>query len=258
MYVKKKGGELKMKKMFVVIGIVAMLTLINTAASLKQIKESIVATNLNNPPNKPTVTGPTSGKAGTSYTYTAVTTDPDGDKIFYCFNWGDGNEFCTDLVNSGQSIDASHTWQEKGDYTITVTATDEHGAKSEPATLKVSMPLSLPLPENFRIVKPRNGIYLFGVKIMPFFGQIVIGSITVKVEAPEGVTKVEFMLPMACGCGREIVYVDTSRPFEWNWDKDFDNSKVVDEKFTKVYVKGYDYTNLEEYGDSISIYKVKI
>ncbi len=97
--------------------------------------------NNNNPPSKPTLQGPTEGEAGKSYTYTATSTDPDGDKIYYCFDWGDGNEFCTDMVNSGQSVQASHTWQEKGTYVITVTATDEHGAKSEPATLQVKMPL---------------------------------------------------------------------------------------------------------------------
>ena len=100
------------------------------------------AKTLNNPPEKPTITGPTSGEAGKSYTYTAVSTDPDGDKIFYCFDWGDGNELCTNLFNSGQQASASHTWKNEGDYTITVKATDENGAESEPATLRVSMPLS--------------------------------------------------------------------------------------------------------------------
>ena len=99
------------------------------------------AKTLNNPPEKPTITGPTSGEAGKSYTYTAVSTDPDGDKIFYCFDWGDGNELCTNLFNSGQQASASHTWKNEGDYTITVKATDENGAESEPATLRVSMPL---------------------------------------------------------------------------------------------------------------------
>jgi len=228
-----------MKKIVWSLVVISMLVLMSTATSINiktEKKNNIINNILNNPPDKPTVTGPTSGKAGTSYTYTATTTDPDGDKIFYCFNWGEN----------------------KGDYTLTVTATDEHGATSEPATLKISMPLSMPLSDNFRIIKPRNGIYLFGIKILPFIGQIVVGDITVKVNAPEGVTKVEFMLPMACGCGKEVVYVDTSRPFEWNWGKDFDNSRVVDEKFTKIYVKGYDFEKLEGYGDSISIFKVKI
>jgi len=139
-----------------------------------------------------------------------------------------------------------------------VTATDKYGAVSEPATLKVTMPQSLPLSGDFKILKPRNGVYLFGIKILPFIGQIVIGDITVKVKAPDGVTKVEFMLPMACGCGREVVYVDNSKPFEWNWNKDFDNNKVIDEKFTTIYIKGYDFEKLKEYSDGINLYKLRL
>ncbi len=49
-----------------------------------------------------------------------------------------------------------------------MTATDKYGAVSEPATLKVTMPQSLPLSGDFKILKPRNGVYLFGIKILPF------------------------------------------------------------------------------------------
>ena len=121
-----------MKKMLPIF--IAIMLAVTLPASIEA--------NNNNPPSKPTLQGPTEGEAGKSYTYTATSTDPDGDKIYYCFDWGDGNEFCTDMVNSGESVQASHTWQEKGTYVITVTATDEHGAKSEPATLQVKMPLS--------------------------------------------------------------------------------------------------------------------
>ena len=38
----------------------------------------------NSAPNKPTISGPTSGKASTSYEYTISTTDPAGDAVTYC------------------------------------------------------------------------------------------------------------------------------------------------------------------------------
>lgn len=212
--------------------------------------------NNNNPPSKPTLQGPTEGEAGKSYTYTATSTDPDGDKIYYCFDWGDGNEFCTDMVNSGQSVQASHTWQEKGTYVITVTATDEHGAKSEPATLQVKMPLMI-TGSNLKIVKPRHGIYLFGIKVLPIIGQIVIGDVTVKVAADSDIKRVEFLLPLACNCGREIMHVDTTPPFEWEWKMDYNDDEIRDEGFTELYVRGYD-ANWNEYGDGITLYKVKI
>ncbi len=36
--------------------------------------------NKNSPPSKPIINGPTEGGVGKTYTYTAVSTDPDGDK----------------------------------------------------------------------------------------------------------------------------------------------------------------------------------
>ncbi|MBS3773112.1 MAG: hypothetical protein KGY55_02815, partial [Candidatus Thermoplasmatota archaeon] len=36
---------------------------------------------LNDPPTAPTINGPSSGDAGTSYQYTVQSTDPDGDSI---------------------------------------------------------------------------------------------------------------------------------------------------------------------------------
>ena len=48
-----------------------------------------VFTKENNPPNKPTITGNSSGKPGTEYEYTFVSTDPEEDEISYYIDWGD-------------------------------------------------------------------------------------------------------------------------------------------------------------------------
>jgi hypothetical protein len=34
------------------------------------------------------VIGPTSGRVGVEYTYTFVATDPEGDNVSYCIDWG--------------------------------------------------------------------------------------------------------------------------------------------------------------------------
>ena len=208
----------------------------------------------NSPPSKPVVNGPTEGEIGKSYTYTAVSTDPDGDRIYYCFDWGDGNEFCTSLYPSGETVEASHTWQEEGTYKIKVVATDENGAESEPAYLTVKMPLSF---SQIKIVKPRKGLYLFGIKVLPMPGIIVIGDITVRVRATNNINKVEFLLPMACHCGMEVMHTDTSAPFEWIWNRDYNDEEIKDEGFTELVVKGYD-EQLNIYRDSIILYKVKL
>jgi len=148
-----------MKKIAAIFVITALLvpSVMTINAMTANDGKNVVSTMLNNPPAKPTISGPTSGETGKSYTYTAVTTDPDGDKVFYCFNWGDGDEICTDLYNSGQEATVSHTWNSDGDYTITVKATDENGAESEPATLKVTMPLTHPKSMNTHTVLAEMG-----------------------------------------------------------------------------------------------------
>jgi len=81
------------------------------------------------PPNTPS--GETSGYHGEEYTYCTSTTDPDGDKVKYWFDWGDGeNSGWTSLYNSGETACADHTWDEPGDYQVKAKAKDEFGAES--------------------------------------------------------------------------------------------------------------------------------
>lgn len=101
----------------------------------------------NQNPNKPyRPSGSISGKAGIEYTYTSSTTDPNGDKIYYMFSWGDGtNSIWLGPNNSGETISAEHTWNEKDTYEIKVKAKDEHGLESPWSdSLIVSMPNSKP------------------------------------------------------------------------------------------------------------------
>jgi len=49
---------------------------------------NVIGTGQNNPPDKPTITGPTAGDPFTSYEFIANTTDPDGDQLFYWWDHG--------------------------------------------------------------------------------------------------------------------------------------------------------------------------
>ena len=95
----------------------------------------------NSPPDKPTITGQINGKPNTEYEYKFVSTDPEGDNITYCINWGDdAAEVCIGPYPSGVEASATHTWSEKGNYIIKAKARDVYGAESDWATLSVSMP----------------------------------------------------------------------------------------------------------------------
>jgi hypothetical protein len=74
--------------------------------------------------------GTVKGWAGTLYSYSTATTDPDGDTLRYTFYWGDGSSTTTALLNSGVTASASHTWSKRGTYWIYVRATDSRGAAS--------------------------------------------------------------------------------------------------------------------------------
>ena len=85
----------------------------------------------NRVPGKPSVpSGAVTGLSKKSYTYKTSTTDPDGDKLKYTFDWGDGKTSTTSFVNSGTSASASHTWKRAGTYRVKVMATDSKSATS--------------------------------------------------------------------------------------------------------------------------------
>ncbi|MEA2054152.1 MAG: PKD domain-containing protein [Candidatus Thermoplasmatota archaeon] len=68
-------------------------------------------------------------KAG--YTYSTSTTDPDGDNIYYLFDWGDGTDSgWRGPYSSGSTGYAYHLWNTPGTYQVKAKAKDEHGAVS--------------------------------------------------------------------------------------------------------------------------------
>ena len=103
-------------------------------------------TRSNSPPNKPErPSGETNGKINTPYMYTTSTTDPDGDQVYYLWDWGDGSQSnWLGPYDSGAEATAEHTWTTKGDYIIKVKAKDIYDAESDDWSdpLAVTMPYS--------------------------------------------------------------------------------------------------------------------
>lgn len=120
---------------------------------------------INNQPNKPnTPSGKTNGNIQTTYTYTSLSTDTNGDYLFYKFNWGDGVE--TSWLGpyaSGITVSATHSWSKKGTYNIRVIAKDKYGATSEWSNpLPVTMPLDIDIYSISTWLKPR----LFSINLI--------------------------------------------------------------------------------------------
>ncbi len=96
----------------------------------------------NSPPEKPNIDGPTQVKLFKEYTYTIVTTDPDGDKVSYYVDWGDDtNSGWTELSSSGVPVTLKHRRRYVGiNWAIVkVQARDENGAWSDWMRLQVNI-----------------------------------------------------------------------------------------------------------------------
>jgi len=86
--------------------------------------------------------GPSSVRTNRQATYTTTSTDPNGDQIYYWFDWGDGsNSGWVGPYNSGADASASHKWTADGDYEVKVKAKDTSDNESP---WSPSVPVSVP------------------------------------------------------------------------------------------------------------------
>jgi hypothetical protein len=92
----------------------------------------------NHPPNKPTITGPDTGKPGNSYNFTINAIDPDGDNIRFIIDWGDNTSDTTGYVSSGTNVTLIHSWA-IGTFILTVYAQDVYGAISEGTNFTITI-----------------------------------------------------------------------------------------------------------------------
>ena len=121
-------------------------------------------------PDKPMIDGTELGKPGIEYEYSLVTSDPDGDNVFYYVEWGDDSvDGWTDPYESGVSITVSHVWDEQDTYVIRAKSKDIYNVESDWAELELvmvkqkssnffSVPLLEKLIERFPLLKHLSNV----------------------------------------------------------------------------------------------------
>jgi chitodextrinase len=119
---------------------------------------TIIGERTNLPPATPeNPTGDINGYHGTSHNYSTTTTDPNGNNLYYRFDWGTST--MSDWLGpyqSGIPISTEYTWEAPGTYLVKVKARDTIGKESN-----WSQPLSVNMtnraPDEPSLPSPQNG-----------------------------------------------------------------------------------------------------
>ena len=96
------------------------------------------------PPFPPGINGPSEGGIGKEYEYTVMTTDPQGEDVYYWIDWGD--ETNTSWIGpyaSGEEVTKKHTWLGQGVFVIkgkAKNALDIESSWSEPINITIFTP----------------------------------------------------------------------------------------------------------------------
>lgn len=95
----------------------------------------------NQPPSIPIIGGQDQGKVGEPSEYEFIATDPNGNQMFYFVEWGDGTvQEWVGPHTSDDPISLTHTWDERGSYTLRAKAKDEFDEESDWANMEIAMP----------------------------------------------------------------------------------------------------------------------
>jgi hypothetical protein len=172
----------------------------------------------NNPPNPPSNPNPSNGvtdidiNADLSWTCT----DPDGDTLHYTVYFGvtspppevASNIQVTTYNPGAMNYNTKYYWK--------ILAWDENSAStSGPIWSFTTKQLDTKAPK-VKITKPKFGLYLFNIKILPRIFRLtkIIGPITIEANATDadsGIEKVEFYI------NGKYMGNDTSEPYSYNW-----------------------------------------
>jgi len=105
----------------------------------------------NDPPGFLQISGPSAGGNGILFNFTVKATDPEGDQIYYKWDWGDGNVTgWLGPFNSSEPFATSYAWASDGNYSIQVKAKDIGGDESNWSEIH---PISIAIQVDFANIK---------------------------------------------------------------------------------------------------------
>jgi PKD repeat protein len=93
------------------------LTVIDNDGNMDSVTKSITITNL--PPNATFSASMTTAKANEEIKFTDDSIDPEGHRLIYSYDFGDGS--------TSDASNPTHSYEEEGSYTVTLTVTDDEG-----------------------------------------------------------------------------------------------------------------------------------
>jgi len=154
----------------------------------------------NFPPNTPAApNGPDSGVTNVEYSFTATTTDPEGDPIEYMFDWGDSTT--SNWLTEGS---ASHAWTTKGTFDVKVKARDSNGGESDWST---AHPINIVVGPVLQVDSISGGLFKVKARIRNM-GEITSENVEWKIELVGGAfigkSTTGTIPSMVAGGGQEI------------------------------------------------------
>jgi len=93
----------------------------------------------NAPPTQPDIYGSPQGPPGIELCWLFVSRDFDKHEVKYIIDWGDGNSDETDYYPEGEAVEECHTYDDLGNYTITIKAVDEKGLEGLEGTFEIKI-----------------------------------------------------------------------------------------------------------------------
>jgi hypothetical protein len=92
-----------------------------------------IADTVNVPPDAPSApAGPDSGYVDSTYEFSTLAGDPNGDRILLQVDWGNGDTSeWSAMVSESTVVSMFHAWDSAGEYSVTARARDEKGLASD-------------------------------------------------------------------------------------------------------------------------------